>query len=377
MGFLAAILSTLLGDILSVNSTDETNIDEDVGPDTDQPEMVLDPAIWDHVDPVHDMPSGEEDHMDHDTLDLWEPIPSDADHTSSENLVLPITGFVSGEDKILIEVDKEAETAPDIWIETVVDGVETQSTIHKDGLEIAHVWHAPDSPALTVDDIEIVPSSPEFTDDDDIRSGNSDAERFVGGKGNDSVFGGGGADSLVGWGGDDVLVSDGRGGMLSGNQGDDYLEARKTGYGQYHLYGGEGDDTLVMHLDNAPRWGEQGFHVYGRDGADEFRFLDVENAHAPIVSRINDFDPKQDSLWVDDVKIDLSDLPDDMQIVSYLNQKWLLIEDKILIGLEGAKPMADPGIPTMGGSMEEKHFHEFPTDMSQLVATTWKSDTRE
>ena len=42
---------------------------------------------------------------------------------------------------------------------------------------------------------------------------------------------------------------------LSGSVGNDILEAEKTGFGQYHMYGASGDDLLLMHLTNKEGWG--------------------------------------------------------------------------------------------------------------------------
>jgi Ca2+-binding RTX toxin-like protein len=239
-----------------------------------------------------------------------------------------------------------------------------------------------DRPVTTEDDLasddNAVPTIPpgqndqgpitlRLTNDDDYFLGTTAAENVIGRQGDDTLIGNGGADSLVGWGGDDTLTSHGLGGMLSGNQGDDELYARKAGFGQYHLYGGEGDDRITMHLDNQAGWGHQGFHVDGGAGADEFRFVDVGTTDAPIVSRIEDFDPSQDSIWVDDEELDLNALPSDMRIIEYHGQQWLVINENIIIGLEGARMTAPEGVPTMMGSPEEMHFHMFPTNLAVLA----------
>ncbi len=205
-----------------------------------------------------------------------------------------------------------------------------------------------------------------LTDQDDLYYATSAAEHIIGKKGDDVILGGGGHDTLEGWGGDDVLISHGSGGLLAGNTGDDYLEAKKTSYGQYHMYGGTGDDQLVMHLNNENGWGHQGFHVYGRDQADEFRFVGVETTNAPLLSRIDDFDASQDSIWVDATEIDLYNLPANMRIVDFHGQQWLVIDSNVMIGLEGARMYAPDGVPTMMGGAEEMHFHTFPTNIASL-----------
>ncbi len=205
-----------------------------------------------------------------------------------------------------------------------------------------------------------------LTNSDDYYTGTSAAEHIIGRQGNDTIIGGGGVDTLEGWAGDDELISYGSGGMLSGNTGNDYLEAKKTSYGQYHLYGGGGDDTFVMHLDNNPGWGHQAFHVYGGDGAEQFRFIGVGSTNATMLSRIDDFDAAQDSIWVDGIEIDLNDLSAHMRIVNYYDQQWLVIGSNVMIGLEGARMYAPQGVPTMMGGAEEMHFHAFPSDLADL-----------
>ncbi len=202
-----------------------------------------------------------------------------------------------------------------------------------------------------------------LTEADDLFFGTASDEKIIGDKGNDTIVGNDGADTLEGWNGNDILISHGSGGMLSGDRGDDFLEAEKTSYGQYHLYGSVGDDTFWMHLDNQSGWGDTGFHIYGGDGQDSFYFFGSGDANAPIVSRIDDFDASQDSIYFDGQEIDLRNLPDNMRIVLWDGQQWLQIDDNVLIGLEGAR--VDPNSPTG----EDTHMPEFPTDLASLETT--------
>lgn len=246
------------------------------------------------------------------------------------------------------------------------------SIISLDAEEIGLVETNEGNLALSSAEIGLVPVTTSLTNNDDYHLGTSAAEHIIGGQGDDTIVGNGGADRLAGWGGDDELISHGSGGRLSGNQGDDYLEAKKTSYGQYHLYGGEGEDTFFMHLDNNPGWGHQGFHAYGGDQSDEFRFVGVGTTNAPLMARIEDFDASLDSIWVDDEEIDLNALPTDMRIVNYYNQQWLVIEENIMIGLEGAQTPAPLGVPTMVGGVEEMHFHAFPANLADLPAVEFR-----
>ncbi|MEN8918390.1 MAG: calcium-binding protein [Octadecabacter sp.] len=227
-----------------------------------------------------------------------------------------------------------------------------------------------DPEATAQHDVELTPIILTRGDDDYV--GTSADEHIIGGKGDDTIVGNGGADRLDGWRGDDEIVSYGDGGRLSGNQGDDYLEAKKTNFGQFHIFGGLGEDTIVMHLDNEAGWGRQGFHVHGGDQADEFRFVGAGTTNAPMISRIEDFDSSQDSIWVDDEEVDLDALPSDMRIVNYLEQQWLVIDNNVMIGLEGVRMPAPAGVPTIMGGEEEMHFHMFPTDLASLQSVEYR-----
>ncbi|MFC6639726.1 hypothetical protein GV827_15370 [Sulfitobacter sp. JBTF-M27] len=292
---------------------------------------------------------------------------------STANPGADITDYNASEDQLLVEYDVAVFPDPDVTVETVTDDAGTYSTISLNAQEIGRVVINEGSPALSSAEIGLVPITISLTDNDDYHLGTSAAEHIIGGRGDDTIVGNGGADRLAGWGGDDELISHGNGGRLSGNQGDDYLEARKTSYGQYHLYGGDGEDTFVMHLDNNPGWGHQGFHAYGGDQSDEFRFVGVGTTNAPMMARIEDFDASLDSIWVDDEEIDLNALPADMRIVNYHDQQWLVIEENIMIGLEGARTPAPSGVPTMMGGAEEMHFHAFPANLANLPAVQFNN----
>lgn len=283
--------------------------------------------------------------------------------TQTSGTVPVFTNFISAEDQITIEYEG---ARPEVSFGNVTEGPDTYSSIQLNGEEVGRVLVTPDAPLLGHNNIDLVALPQTLTNGDDYYVGTPDAELLIGRQGDDTIIGGGGADTLNGWAGEDILISHGSGGNLAGNSEDDYLEARKTTYGQYHLYGGEGDDTIVMHQNNASGWGHQGFHAYGGDGADEFHFVGTGPADAPLISRINDFDATQDSIWVDDAEIDLNNLAPGMRIVNYFDQQWLSIDDNILIGLEGFRMEAPAGVPTMSGSNMEAHFHAFPTNLAAL-----------
>lgn len=199
----------------------------------------------------------------------------------------------------------------------------------------------------------------------DLMYGLAGDDSVVGNKGDDTLYGGGGHDHLNGWGGNDTIVHHGTGGVLSGGAGDDYIEAQKTGYGQFHIYAGDGNDRIVMSLTNNTFWGTETHHVYGGDGADRFEFNGTANANLTTMSRIDDFDASRDTIWVNGSQINLSALTGGNRIVEYWGQQFLLIGDKIVIGLEGARLFDEnTNLPHHGA--EEAHFwarDEFPQDI--------------
>ncbi|MFB2531447.1 M10 family metallopeptidase C-terminal domain-containing protein [Paracoccus sp. p3-h83] len=194
----------------------------------------------------------------------------------------------------------------------------------------------------------------------DLLRGSARAEHMIGAKGNDTIHGNGGHDRLEGWGGNDRLYAmHGGGGLLAGHTGNDHLEARKVGFGQFHMYGGTGNDRIVTHLYNAASgWGPQGFHVFGGAGADHFDFVDTRRTASLLVNRIDDLDLSRDRITVEGQAINLSNLPGHMRVLSYVGQQWLQIGPRIVIALEGAR-LATP-------TAQEVHFTTFPTDLSKL-----------
>ncbi|MFD1882099.1 calcium-binding protein [Paracoccus pacificus] len=178
--------------------------------------------------------------------------------------------------------------------------------------------------------------------------GTKAGEKLVGYKYNDFIVGNGGNDSITGGGGDDYIRAIGSGGLLSGQSGNDIIYAQKVGFGQFHMYGGEGNDTLILDMTNSKMsWGHQGHHVYGGSGSDKFVFQNIAKANHLITGRIDDFDNSRDSIWLGGQKLDLSNLPANVRVVEMHGQQWLSINDKALYNLEGPRQMP-------GG--EETHF---------------------
>lgn len=213
------------------------------------------------------------------------------------------------------------------------------------------------------------------TNGNDRITGTPEAERLEGGQGNDTLIGGGGADTLVGDDGDDrLIVRDGSGTTgLRGGQGDDYLEATLMGGGQVHMFGMEGNDTIVMDLSKNPdsfRSGDgrqvdyAGHHAYGGSGADTFAFVNDDQARGTIIGRIDDFNASEDMLMLDDEALDLRNLPDDVHLFAFKDQQWLKIGDNAYFALEGARE---------GGA--ERHFLD-PADLEAMLLASRDPDAR-
>jgi Ca2+-binding RTX toxin-like protein len=192
------------------------------------------------------------------------------------------------------------------------------------------------------------------TNGNDRIAGTGQNERLEGANGNDTLVGGGGADTLVGDGGNDRLIADNASGItgLRGGPGDDYLYATIEGSGQVHMFGGDGDDTLVMDLTKDPdRFsdGEQvrytGQHAYGGGDRDTFAFVNESEASGVIIGRIDDFNASEDTLLLDDEVLDMRNLPDDVHLFAFKDQQWIRIGENAYFALEGARE---------GGA--ERHF---------------------
>ena len=186
--------------------------------------------------------------------------------------------------------------------------------------------------------------------------GTSSGDTLHGTSGNDSIYGYGGEDVLDGWAGDDYIESFGATGLanINGQRGDDTLVGSVPGSGQLHMRGASGDDVIRMDVTNTS--GHQGHHAYGGLGSDTFEFINVAAAVSPILGRIDDFDLWQDEIWIEGVQIDLYNLPEGVDVVTYLGQQWLRIGDTVIYALEGARD---------GGA--ERHFSEMPADIGALT----------
>jgi Ca2+-binding RTX toxin-like protein len=202
------------------------------------------------------------------------------------------------------------------------------------------------------------------TNGSDVITGTSTAERLDGGRGNDTLTGGGGADTLVGDAGNDVLIArDGAGTTgLRGGDGNDYLFAALKGSGQVHMFGMNGNDTLVMDLTKNPdafrssdgaQINYMGHHAYGGLGADTFVFENAADAQGVIIGRIDDFNASEDRIMIGTRVLDFDSLPAGVRLFEFKGQHWIRIGENAYYALEGARN---------GGT--ERHF----LDNKDLVA---------
>lgn len=171
--------------------------------------------------------------------------------------------------------------------------------------------------------------------------------------------------------GNDTLTTGVHGGGAWGGIGDDTLIGGGRGVVQSHLYGGAGADTLYLDIsdDTAP----YGDHVWGEQGPDKFIFIGRSGSDARITGRIDDFDYSRDEIWIDDNRLDLQNLPAGVRIVSLYAQPWLLIDDRVLYSLEGARKVEGlirppPGSDPEGNANgEERHFIAWPEEWANGV----------
>ena len=201
------------------------------------------------------------------------------------------------------------------------------------------------------------------------------ADRLVGEAGNDTLIGGGGADTLVGGDGNNrLIVTNGSGTTgLRGGNGNDYLYAALPGAGQVHMFGMDGNDTLVMDLTKGEdrfrsRDGEQinyqGHHAYGGTGANTFAFVNAEAARGTIIGLIDDFNASEDTLMLDDDILDLENLPRDVHLFTFKDQQWIKIGENAFFAREGARK---------GGT--ERHFLD-ATDLDAMMLASGDPNAR-
>lgn len=158
---------------------------------------------------------------------------------------------------------------------------------------------------------------------------------------------------------------------LSGGPGNDTLEASTPYAGQVHMWGGPGNDIFLLDMTNFTH--HQGHHAYGGVEADKFKFVNIEMNQFYKTGRIDDYDHSQDEIWIEETKIELENLPQnitlssgtqvEVRIINYEQldilgqgigpQQVLVIDNKIFYAIEGAREKSNLENPLPG---EEVHF---------------------
>lgn len=183
----------------------------------------------------------------------------------------------------------------------------------------------------------------------------------------------------------DSDLNDHSGTGLVGFNGDDTLEGAVPNTGQLHMYGGQGNDTFILDVTKiADAAAIQGHHAYGGVGEDTYNFKNILENEAPIVGRLDDFDPTTDKIKIEDQEINLEDLPQSImlengeeiyvRVISISHpefaaeglgeQFFLAIGDDIFYALDGARDLQN-GVSGLLG--EERHF-VLPSALEELRA---------
>lgn len=201
-------------------------------------------------------------------------------------------------------------------------------------------------------------------------NGTSGADTIVGTIFDDILDGLGGRDDIYGWSGDDLIRAGRLGGTVRGGDGDDTLYGYGAGdtdpaQNQTRMSGGFGEDSLIMDTSRAAGDTHDlrfGHHAFGGSGRDDFVFTGIGSSDQRVVGRLGDFDPTRDRIWLDGERLDLHNLPDNARVVKLDGQQWLLIEERVLYALEGARHES-PTVTANGRNAdtnEENHFIDWP-----------------
>lgn len=158
---------------------------------------------------------------------------------------------------------------------------------------------------------------------------------------------------------------------IIGSKHDNYIYAQTNGHpaNQIHIFALDGNDTVKMSMStDISRTISHGHHVFGGRGKDSFVFADLDQLKGTIIGRLDDFDPVNDSIYIENQLLDLRQPSAitgyKVSVVRYTDplnieriatpQQWLQIETasggRVLYALEGAR--RNPGVVFE----EETHF---------------------
>ncbi|MFV0291784.1 MAG: calcium-binding protein [Paracoccus sp. (in: a-proteobacteria)] len=137
---------------------------------------------------------------------------------------------------------------------------------------------------------------------------------------------------------------------------------------QIHIFGHGGNDTFHMdHGISGSSHIQHGFHVFGGEGRDVFKFENLNAMRGTVVGRLDDFQSSDDQIFINDERLDLSN-PEAIkdfrvQTVEYLDQQWLEIRNvhggRAFYALEGARQAEQDD----GSFDDEDHFLRWDTNL--------------
>lgn len=165
--------------------------------------------------------------------------------------------------------------------------------------------------------------------------------------------------------GNDTIHFHEDGGTAFGGVGDDVFHLSPPGVAQVHAYGGQGDDTF--YIDTSSRVAPFGVHIWGGEGRDKFKFTNLNASDVKMTGRLDDFDPSRDEIWIEDTKLDFANLPENVRLLEYHGQAWIMIDERVLYTLEGARQVVNDEVDTH----EEVHFIYWPPEWANGVPESY------
>lgn len=154
--------------------------------------------------------------------------------------------------------------------------------------------------------------------------------------------------------------------------------------GQVHWFGGLGDDTFNIGLNNynGSSYRHDSHHVYGWGGDDTYNFVDFDSLGDRTTGRLDTFDPTRDTIEIEGTPINLGQLPAtvngiNLSVVEFNGQQWLRMKDgnraSALFALEGARRAENTieDVPAANRNVggEETHFYNLSKSFINSLAT--------
>lgn len=169
------------------------------------------------------------------------------------------------------------------------------------------------------------------------------------------------------------IIINNKGGAF-GSRLNDVFILNKDGIGktsQIHVYGKDGDDKFFVDVGVSNRHEYvTGHHIFTGSGADKIIFQIDTKQKGKITGRIDDFTYGQDTIFLQRnlgqlIEVDLKKkLPAGVQLVEVNGQQAILIDNKALYVLEGARSISEMPSGSYGdqnSNGEENHFPKWPS----------------